>query len=69
MMLLIAVITPAEVIDAIVVAPYLNNSLPPDSSIVKLVVNSFGVLVAVAALIAQLPDALLPVLDGTSRFV
>ena len=33
------VITPVEDIDAIVVAPYLNSNLPPDSSIVKFVVT------------------------------
>ena len=33
--------------DAMVVAPYLNKSLPPDSSTVKLVVKSLGVLAAV----------------------
>ena len=40
---------PEESIEAIVVAPYLNTSLPPDSSTVKLVVASFGVVVAVVA--------------------
>ena len=34
--------TPALFMLAIVVAPYLNTSLPPDSSIVKLVVVSFA---------------------------
>jgi hypothetical protein len=33
--------------DAMVVAPYLNKSLPPDSSTVKFVVKSLGVLAAV----------------------
>jgi hypothetical protein len=33
-----AVITPAEVMDAIVVAPYLNSNFPPDSTIEKFVV-------------------------------
>ena len=39
--------TPALSMLAIVVAPYLNTSLPPDSSMVKLVVSSLGVLAAV----------------------
>ena len=34
--------TPALVMLAIVVAPYLNNKLPPDSSIVKLAVANFA---------------------------
>jgi hypothetical protein len=46
-MSLIVVNTPALVMLAIVVAPYLNSNLPPDSSIVKLVVNNLGVLAAV----------------------
>jgi hypothetical protein len=41
------VMTPVEDIEAIVVAPYLNNNLPPDSSIVKFVVSSLGVDAAV----------------------
>jgi hypothetical protein len=41
------VITPVEDIEAIVVAPYLNSNLPPDSSIVKLVVSNLGVDAAV----------------------
>jgi len=41
------VITPVEDIEAIVVAPYLNSNLPPDSSIVKLVVSNLGVEAAV----------------------
>jgi len=41
------VITPVEDIEAIVVAPYLNSNLPPDSSIVKLVDNNLGVDAAV----------------------
>lgn len=41
------VINPVEDIDAIVVAPYLNNNFPPLSSIVKFVVKSLGVDAAV----------------------
>jgi hypothetical protein len=41
------VITPVEDIEAIVVTPYLNSNLPPDSSIVKLVDNNLGVDAAV----------------------
>jgi hypothetical protein len=41
------VMTPVEDIDAIVVAPYLNNNFPPLSSIVKFVVKSLGVDAAV----------------------
>lgn len=37
-MLVTDVMTPVESIDAIVVAPYLNNNFPPLSTIVKLVV-------------------------------
>ena len=43
------VMTPVEDIEAIVVAPYLNSNLPPDSSIVKFVVSSLGVDAAVPA--------------------
>lgn len=46
-MLVAEVITPVEDIEAIVVAPYLNNNLPPDSSIVKLVDSNLGVDAAV----------------------
>ena len=46
-MLVTDVMTPVEDIDAIVVAPYLNNNLPPLSSIVKFVVKSLGVDAAV----------------------
>jgi hypothetical protein len=53
-----AVKTPAEVSEAIVVEPCLNNSLPPDSSIVKLVVPS---LTAEAAVVAFVAVAALPV--------
>jgi hypothetical protein len=41
------VMTPVEDIEAIVVAPYLNSNLPPDSSIVKFVVSNLGVDAAV----------------------
>jgi hypothetical protein len=41
------VMTPVEDIEAIVVAPYLNSNLPPDSSIVKFVVSNLGVEAAV----------------------
>jgi hypothetical protein len=74
-----AVNAPVEVKDAMVVAPYLKINLPPDSSTVKLVVASlvafvafvaFVALVAVAALplmlMFQVPDAPVPVGDGTS---
>ena len=44
--------TPALVMLAIVVAPYLNSSLPPDSSIVKL---------AVVRLVTAPPSVMLPV--------
>ena len=44
--------TPALVMLAIVVAPYLNNKLPPDSSIVKLVV---------VRLVTAPPSVMLPV--------
>ena len=46
-MLVADVMTPVEDIDAIVVAPYLNNNFPPLSSIVKFVVKSLGVDAAV----------------------
>jgi hypothetical protein len=46
-MLAAEVMRPVEDIEAIVVAPYLNNSLPPDSSIVKLVDSNLGVDAAV----------------------
>ena len=39
--------TPALVMLAIVVAPYLKIKLPPDSSMVKFVVSNLGVLAAV----------------------
>jgi hypothetical protein len=41
------VIIPVDDIDAIVVAPFLNSNLPPDSSIVKFVVSNLGVDAAV----------------------
>jgi len=41
------IIFPLLSIEAITVAPYLNTSLPPDSSMVKLVVSNLGVLAAV----------------------
>ena len=47
LMSLSVVKTPALVMLAIVVAPYLKIKLPPDSSIVKFVVSSLGVLAAV----------------------
>jgi hypothetical protein len=46
-MLVTDVMTPVDDIDAIVVAPYLNNNFPPLSSIVKFVVKSLGVDAAV----------------------
>ena len=45
-----AVNTPVDDREAMIVAPFLKMSLPPDSSIVKLAVKIFGVDVAVAAL-------------------
>lgn len=43
---------PEESIEAIVVAPYLKTSLPPDSWIVKFVVARFVAFVAVVAVVA-----------------
>jgi hypothetical protein len=57
------VITPVEDIDAIVVAPYLNNNFPPDSIIVKFVVTrelTLGVAqdVLVPSVVKNLPELL-----------
>ena len=57
---LIAVNAPADVIDAIVVAPYLNNNLPPDSTIENPAVTSVVAAAAVVAFVASVAVAALP---------
>ena len=63
--------TPALVMLAMIVAPYLKIKLPPDSSTVKFVVVIFVAVVADVAeeaepetLIGQVPVALVPEIDG-----
>lgn len=56
--------TPAEVIDAIAVAPYLNTSLPPDSTIEKLAVTRLVAFVAVPPILS--PEAV-PVMFVPTR--
>jgi hypothetical protein len=46
---------------AIVVAPYLKTNLPPTSEMLKFVVCSSGVLLAVVAVVAVVAVAALPV--------
>lgn len=66
--------TPALVMLAIVVAPYLKIKLPPDSSIVKFVVSNLGVLAAVPVVfwfsvgnvqLAKLPEVGVPKIGVT----
>lgn len=61
---------PEESIDAIVVAPYLNTSLPPDSTIENPAVTSVvaaAAVVAVAALPPMLKPAAVPVMFVPTR--
>jgi hypothetical protein len=60
-MSLSAVNTPADVIEAIVVPPYLNTRLPPDSTIEKLVVETDAEAGTVGNVqLAKLPEAGVP---------
>lgn len=73
-MLAADVMLPDESMEAITVDPYLKTSLPPDSIIEKFDVTKFAALVAFVALVAvaafplmlifQVPEALVPVIDG-----
>ena len=64
--------TPVLLIEPIVVAPYLNTSLPPDSSIVKFVVASFATVpfafpvppLAVASVPVKLMSGVAPPLEA-----